>query len=65
MVNGAIASLGFAMVHKSNQLVLDLFERGPELEDASSQYQQICYSYGELVDLMQYRICYRANEELM
>ncbi|OCK80616.1 hypothetical protein K432DRAFT_382024 [Lepidopterella palustris CBS 459.81] len=35
------------MGRKPNQLILEFFERGPKLEDASNRYQHTCKSCGE------------------
>ncbi|KAK8251828.1 hypothetical protein IWZ00DRAFT_252463 [Phyllosticta capitalensis] len=35
------------MGRKPNQLILEFFERGPKLEDASNRYQHTCRSCGE------------------
>jgi hypothetical protein len=37
------------MGRKPNQLILEFFERGPKLEDASNRYQHTCKSCGEKV----------------
>lgn len=37
------------MGRKPNQLILEYFERGPKLEDASNRYQHTCKSCGEKV----------------
>ncbi|KAL5458700.1 hypothetical protein PMIN06_003165 [Paraphaeosphaeria minitans] len=36
-----------AMGRRPNQLILEFFERGPKLEDASNRYQHTCKSCGE------------------
>jgi hypothetical protein len=38
------------MGRKPNQLILEFFERGPKLEDASNRYQHTCRSCGEKVN---------------
>lgn len=37
------------MGRRPNQLILEYFERGPKLEDASNRYQHTCKSCGEKV----------------
>lgn len=37
------------MGRRPNQLILEFFERGPKLEDASNRYQHTCKSCGEKV----------------
>ena len=37
------------MGRRPNQLILEYFERGPNLEDASNRYQHTCKSCGEKV----------------
>lgn len=37
------------MGRKPNQLILEFFERGPKLDDASNRYQHTCKSCGEKV----------------
>ena len=39
------------MGRRPNQLILEFFERGPKLEDASNRYQHTCKSCGEKVSL--------------
>lgn len=38
---------GLIMGRRPNQLILEYFERGPKLEDASNRYQHTCKSCGE------------------
>jgi hypothetical protein len=43
------ATSGPIMGRRPNQLILEYFERGPKLEDASNRYQHTCKSCGEKV----------------
>jgi len=43
------------MGRRPNQLILEYFERGPKLEDASNRYQHTCKSCGEKVCVTPHR----------
>jgi hypothetical protein len=51
------------MGRRPNQLILEYFERGPKLEDASNRYQHTCKSCGEKVCVTPHREKYYGESE--